>query len=197
MKFFHGPYILGLALILGVMTTALCTLLFLSLVLNPRSIQNDIIVRGGTSVWLVSGSDATGLSWRTAEQTTNLQVPSLDLDANKGQWSDGVSDGWCELLPAPTRSGALAVGWPFPWIIWRFSNEKIGEWFPRPLDNTDQVVEIAAATKRIFDGGHITMNSATSLVAVAVILTLSTLWLILIRVVIASRKKSNSSAISE
>lgn len=181
MKFFQRIGVLGISLILGINTIALCVLFFLTIVFNPRPIQNNIIVRNGTSIWLVGGADAIGLSWRSAEQTTNLQIARGDLDATSGQWTDGSSDGWCKLLPAPVRSGALAVGWPLPWIIWRFSNEKKGEWFPRSFETANQVEEIESAAKSVLDNGQIAMNLKTFSAAAISILTASAVWWILIR----------------
>ena len=194
MKKFQRVGILGIALFLGLMTLLLCTALFISLVIGARPIQADIIVRDGTSVWLVDGADAFGLSWRSADQTTDLQVPSSDLDAAKGQWADGDSDGWCLLLPTPVRTGALAVGWPLPWMVWRFSSENERDWFPRPNEKAVQIEEMSTAVSRIYVGGHLTMSPATIGVATAVIITSSAGWWILIRVVIiaiASKRKSH------
>lgn len=180
-EIFQRIGVLGISLILGINTIALCVLFFLTIVFNPRPIQNNIIVRNGTSIWLVGGADAIGLSWRSAEQTTNLQIARGDLDATSGQWTDGSSDGWCKLLPAPVRSGALAVGWPLPWIIWRFSNEKKGEWFPRSFETANQVEEIESAAKSVLDNGQIAMNLKTFSAAAISILTASAVWWILIR----------------
>ncbi len=181
MKKFQRVGILGIALFFGLMTLLLCTALFISLVIGARPIQTDIIVRDGTSVWLVDGADAFGLSWRSADQTTDLQVPSPDLHAAKGQWTDVDSDGWCELLPWPTRTGALAVGWPSPWMVWRFSSGNERDWFPRPNINADQIEEMSTAVSRIYVGGHLTMSLESFGVAAAVILTSSAAWWILIR----------------
>lgn len=195
MKFFQRFGILGIAFIFGLMTISLCTTLFVSLVIGARPIQTDIVVRNGTSVWLVGGADALGLYWRSADQTADLQVPSSDLHAAKGQWADGDSDGWCLLLPTPVRTGALAVGWPSAWMVWRFSSDNEREWFPRPFEKADQGEEISTASSRILaGGGHITMSPTTIRVAAAVILTSSAGWWILIRVVIipiASKRKSS------
>ncbi len=181
MRFFQRIGILGISLILGITSIALCILFFLTIVFNPRPIQNNIIVRNGTSVWLVGGADALGLSWRSAEQTTNLQIARGDLDATSGQWTDGTTDGWCKLLPAPVRSGALTVGWPSPWIIWRFSNEKIGEWFPRSFNSANQVEEIESAAKSVLENGHIATNPRTLSSAAISILASSAVWWILIQ----------------
>ena len=193
MKKFQRVGILGIALFLGLTTLLLCTALFISLVIGARPIQTDIIVRDGTSVWLVDGADAFGLSWRSADQTTDLQVPSPDLHAAKGQWTDVDSDGWCLLLPTPVRTGALAVGWPLPWMVWRFSSENERDWFPRPNEKAVQIEEMSTAVSRIYVGGHLTMSPATIGVATAVIITSSAGWWILIQVVIiaiASKRKS-------
>jgi len=184
MKFFQRFGIIGIAFILGLMTISLCTTLFVSLVIGACPIQTDIVVRNGTSVWLVGGADALGLYWRSADQTTDLQVPSSDLHAAEGQWADGDSDGWCLLLPTPVRTGALAVGWPSPWIIWRFSSANERDWFPRPNEKAVQIEEMSTAVSRIYVGGHITMSPATIGVATAVIITSSAGWWILIRIVI-------------
>ena len=193
MKFFQRFGILGIAFILGLLTISLCTALFVSLVIGARPIQTDIVVRNGTSVWLVGGADALGLYWRSADQTADLQVPSSDLHAAKGQWADGDSEGWCLLLPTPVRTGALAVGWPSPWMVWRFSSENERDWFPRPNEKAVQIEEIHTAVSRIYVGGHLTMSPATIGVATAVIITSSAGWWILIQVVIiaiASKRKS-------
>ena len=193
MKSFQRIGIYGLALFWGIMTIVLCTVLFLSLVYGARPIQNDIVVRDGTRVWIVGGDDALGLSWRCADPTTDLQVPSPDLDSAIGQWTNGDSDGWCLLLPTPTRTGALAVGWPLPWIIWRFSSGNERDWFPRPSENAVQVEEITSAASRIFVTGHITMSPTTIGVAAAAIVTSSAGWWILIRaVIITIASKRNS-----
>ena len=181
MKFFQRFGILGIAFIFGLMTISLCTTLFISLVIGARPIQTDIVVRNGTSVWLVGGADALGLYWRSADQTADLQVPSSDLNAAKGQWADGDSDGWCLLLPTPVRTGALAVGWPLPWMVWRFSSENERDWFPRPNEKAVQIEEMSTAVSRIYVGGHLTMSLKSFGVAAAVILTSSAVWWILIR----------------
>lgn len=181
MKFFQRIGVLGISLILGLMTLSLCTALFVSLVIGARPIQTDIVVRNGTTVWLVGGADALGLFWRSADQTTDLQVPSPDLHAAKGQWSDGDSDGWCELLPWPTRTGALAVGWPSPWIVWRFSSANERDWFPRPNEKAVQIEEINTAVSRIYVGGHLTMSLESFSAAAISILAASAVWWILIR----------------
>jgi hypothetical protein len=162
------------------------------LVIGARPIQTDIVVRNGTSVWLVGGADAFGLSWRCADQTTNLQVARSDLDVINGQWTSGDVDGWCLLLPTPVRTGALAVGWPSPWMVWRFSSDNERDWFPRPNEKAVQIEEIRTAVSRIYVGGHLTMSPATIRIAAAVI-TSSAGWWILIWVVIiaiASKRKS-------
>ncbi len=181
MKKFQRVGILGLALFLGLMTISLCTGLFVFLVIGARPIQTDIVVRDGTNIWLVGGADAFGLFWRSADQTTDLQVSSPDLHAAKGQWTDGDSDGWCELLPWPTRTGALAVGWPSPWIVWRFSSANERDWFPRPNEKAVQIEEIRTAVSRIYVGGHLTMSPESMSVAVSVILASSAVWWILIQ----------------
>ena len=181
MKFFQRIGVLGISLILGSMTLSLCTALFVSLVIGARPIQTDIVVRNGTTVWLVGGADALGLFWRSADQTTDLQVPSPDLHAAKGQWSDGDSDGWCELLPWPTRTGALAVGWPSPWIVWRFSSANERDWFPRPNEKAVQIEEMNTALSRIYVGGHLTMSLESFSAAAISILAASAVWWILIR----------------
>jgi len=195
MKFFQRFGIFALALFFGIMTVALCTWTLLNWNRSPSSIQSDIIVRSGTNVWLVGGADTFGLSWRSADQTINLQVARSDLDVINGQWTSGDVDGWCLLLPTPVRTGALAVGWPSAWMVWRFSSDNEREWFPRPFEKADQGEEIATASSRILaGGGHITMSPTTICVAAAVILTSSAGWWILIRVVIiaiASKRKSS------
>lgn len=171
-----------LAIMLAITLVALCTGVFLDRMAAQRTVQSGVIVKHGTGVWIFGGADALGLRWRNAQQTATLQSAREDLGGSDGEWSDGISDGWCVLSPAPIRTGALAVGWPSPWIIWRFSSEKSTDSFPPSPEVADQIQVLTTAVNRVLAGeGHITMNFSTTISAVIATVTLSVFvwWLLM------------------
>lgn len=174
------------AIVLAIAVVALFTWVLLDRIASPRTVQSGMMVKHGTSVWIFGGADALGLRWRNAQQTGILQSAREDLGGSDGEWSDGISDGWCELSPAPMRTGSLAVGWPSPWIIWRFSSEKPTDSFPPSPEVADQIQVLTTAANRVLAGeGNITMNFSTTLSAVSATVPLAVFvwWLLVMRLI--------------
>ncbi|MSR44298.1 MAG: hypothetical protein EXS15_02940 [Phycisphaerales bacterium] len=183
-----------ISLVMGLASCALCTWLLLDRAGEASATASDFLVRHGTGVWITGGADATGVHWRNAQQSGRLQTVIDDLGGGEGEWNDGVLQGWCDLSPAPLRTGALAVGWPFPWVIWRFSASESIESFPPNPDGADQVQAMKRAITRILDGAHApTTTPSTSRVAAIFMVGASMAWWIVICGVLRLRKNRSAT----
>ncbi len=172
-----------IAVVLGGISIAALTFVLMDRCSSVRAIPTRFAVRGATSVWTLGGSDATGVWWRLAEQTAQLRVSQGDLESTAGEWDDGTTSGWCLLEPAPARTASIAVGWPAPWILWRFSAQTSTEAFPPSPEIADEIEGLVRGVDRVLQGqGRMTFTPAVVGMATLAI-TLASLfwWLILSR----------------
>ncbi len=201
MKSARSWIIVGIALVLGVLSIAITTWIFLVSIVSPQVVHSDVIIRNGTNLWITGGADALGLRWRNAQQITSLSVAQNDLGGIDQEWSDGVSNGWCELASAPIRTGALSIGWPLPWIICRFSAEKSIDSFPPSPEIADQIQVLTTASNRVVSwNGQFVMNTKTVLSALISTFVSACVWwsLLTIAIIYQDRKsKTIRHGISE
>ncbi|MSR69667.1 MAG: hypothetical protein EXS17_04900 [Phycisphaerales bacterium] len=171
-----------IALVLGVLSLATATWVLMDRCSNLTSIPPRFAVRGGTSVWTLSGADATGIWWRLAQQTSDLRVAQADIEATSGQWDDGVTTGWCLLEPTPWRTASIAVGWPEPWILWRFSAQTSTEAFPPSPEVADEIEGLIRGVDRALQGeGQIAFTPASAGMALLATTLASFAWWLLLR----------------
>ncbi len=170
-----------IAVLLGGVSIASATWVLMDRCSSIEALPARFAIRGATSVWTLGGSDATGVWWRLAEQTAELRVAQADLEATSGEWDDGATSGWCLLERAPARTASIAVGWPAPWILWRFSASTSTEAFPPSPEVADEIEGMVRGVDRVLQGqGRMAFTPAVTGMA-TLALTLSSLvwWLLL------------------
>jgi len=127
----------------GAAGTALGTLAPLLLVDRGAGARLGTICRG-TSVWFHARDEAPGLRWSNLQrQPTSLASPLVD----------GVLPSWAEPPPPPypttdfLRIGTLAIGWPLPTLVLRWTVTDPKQLFPvaAQLDDQDTSVAYAAS----------------------------------------------------
>lgn len=161
-----------IALGLAVATTGVATWGFLDRVIDPVGVNQRVIIRDGTRIWTGAGANALGMRWRFAQPLGDLQVAQVDVEADSDEWMWTGMAGWCE-LSTTARTGALAVGWPWPWINWRFAASEATEAFPPPPEIADEVAGVADAARRVLEGEG--MLAWTPRIAIALFLTITML----------------------
>ncbi len=171
-----------IATLLGLLTLSVVTWVLMDRCGSPESIPSRIAIRDGRRVWVLAGADAEGIRWRVAQQIADLQVPQADLDTIAPQWDDGVIAGWCTLGPAPARTAALAVGWPKPWVLWRFSAHTSTEGFPPSPEVADEIEGIARGIEHALTGdGTLTWTPQTLSMALTAIASFTVVWWLIVR----------------
>lgn len=142
---------LAIAITLACATVATITWVVLDGTAEPLAIDQRILVRDGSRVWLSGGSDEWAMRWRFAQPLGDLHSPQVDLEYGTGEWAWNGERGWCELSTS-ARTGALAVGWPLPWIAWRFAATDPAQAFPPSPEVADGVQGMAEAAQRVLSG---------------------------------------------
>lgn len=172
-----------ISIALGVNSLAIVTWVLMERCSSTCAIPTRIAVRGETGVWTLGGANATGVWWRLAEQTSQLRAAQGDLETTAGEWDDGRTSGWCLLEPTPTRTASIAVGWPAPWILWRFSAQSSTEAFPPSPEVADEIEGLTRGIDRALQGqGRVTFTRAVAgMATIALTLTSLAWWLILSR----------------
>ncbi len=177
---------LAVAVVLATLSVALATWILMDRLASSESIATSIpgriAVRGGTNVWTLGGADATGVWWRLAQQTADLRVAQADLEVTAGEFDDGTRQGWCLLAPHPARTASIAVGWPAPWILWRFAAHSSTEAFPPSPEIADEIEGITRGVERALKGeGRIAFTARVAAMALTVITLASCGWWWLVR----------------
>lgn len=179
----------AIAIGLGIATVAFCTWVFLDRLTNPYATDSGVLVRRGTGVWNYCAAETVGIRWRNAEQTTSLRVPRENLGGSEGDWSDESTSGLCELAESPIRTGALAVGWPTPWILWRFSADSALQSFPPWPETADSVESLKRAVARVLAGeGRVTMTGRTAWAGAFATTLSSVAWWIIVQALVRAHR---------
>lgn len=179
------------AIAFGLATMIFATWVFLDRLSDPHATDAGVLVRHGVGVWNYSGADAVGIRWRNAQRSTSLQVSTENLGGFAGEWDDGASTGWCLLAEAPLRTGALAVGWPSPWVVWRFWAKESIESFPPTAETADPVFSMTRAVTLVLDGdGQLAVTRSTTMSAILTLVATTGLWTVAIIMLLRSRQKA-------
>ena len=141
-----------LALTLGL--ASLITTGVLALIDTSRAVSqgSQLVVRDATHTWMVTGASTWGLRWRLAESTRDLAVPTVDIGDAPTQYDDLRASGWRFLSRESPRTGLLELGWPVPWMAWRFHTQDQGAIFPPAIEASDEVTVLEEASRRGRDG---------------------------------------------
>jgi len=145
-----SPRRLAIALVVGVVATAVTARLPMHLVDRGRGGEIRAVHRG-LHAWWHARDHAWGLRW------SNLQL--IDPPLSSPVW-DGEMHGWEEPPPPPYpeaqvyRVGTLASGWPLPVLRMRWSETDLRRPFPVPAELDDGDVSIWNATDSALHGSR-------------------------------------------
>lgn len=119
---------------------------------DTRPLGTRLVVRESTHAWIVASASAVGITWHLAESARPLTVPIKDVESLPIDWDDPGDDGWKLLSRRHSRTGILLIGWPAPWIGWRFGTEDPSALFPPAPEVSDESAVLQDACRRVLLG---------------------------------------------
>ena len=130
---------------------------------SAEPLPTQLAIRNGTHAWMVKGAASWGARWHLAEPIRGLVVQTEDLGRVPQQYDDQREGGWRLLGQDVLRTGLLEVGWPRPWIGWRFAVTDPLVSFPPPVEASDETTTIVEALRRVGMGEGRLVVTTTSI----------------------------------
>ncbi len=154
---------LVIATTLGLVALAIVAWQAIESASDAEPLPTQLVVREGTHAWTVNGAASWGARWHLAEPIRGLVVQTEDLGVVPEHYDDRATGGWHLLGHDVLRTGLLEIGWPRPWIAWRFKVTDPLVAFPPQVEASDETTTIVEAVRRVGTGEGTRVVTATSL----------------------------------
>ncbi len=147
---------------------------------EPRNLQSGgtaLVVRDGTATWSLQRASALGLAWWCAERGSALTTPTADIGEAPLEWDSQSPQGWTMLSREAARTALLELGWPRPWMAWRFTMHRVETIFPPSPEVSDEVIVLRDAWARAMNGeGDLTFANDWASWPIVLLTTTTVAW---------------------